>query len=91
MKAPLAVRRLLAKSIQTGKSSITLNFVIMQPQPEKHKAAIDALEVKLKEYELYLEESMNNNEILARTKIILHEIKRISQKIIELKRQNEPD
>ena len=63
----------------------------MQPQPEKHKAAIDALEAKLKEYELYLEESMNNNEILARTKIILHEIKRISQKIIELKRQNEAD
>jgi hypothetical protein len=62
----------------------------MQPQSHKHKAELDALEAKLKEYEMYLEASIKNNEILAKTKTILHEIKRISQKIIELKKRNEP-
>ena len=55
-------------------------------QPPIHKAEIAALELQLKDYEKYLEESINKNEILAKTKIILHEIKRISKKINELKR-----
>lgn len=55
-------------------------------QPPIHKAEIDALELRLKDYEKYLEESLNNNEILAKTKIILHEINRLSLKINELKK-----
>ncbi|HEV7424442.1 MAG TPA: hypothetical protein VGO21_04605 [Candidatus Paceibacterota bacterium] len=58
----------------------------MQPQP--HKEEIAALELQLKDYEKYLDESLQKNEIFAKTKLILTEIKRISQKIIELKKLN---
>ena len=59
----------------------------MQPQP--HKAEIAALELQLKDYERYLDECIQKNEILAKTKVILHEMKRISKKIIELKGSNQ--
>jgi hypothetical protein len=60
----------------------------MQPYSQLYQEALDALEEQLKEYEMFLEESINNNEILAKTKIILREIKRISKKIIEIKNLN---
>ena len=58
----------------------------MKPQTSNQEIA--ALEFLLKEYEKFFEESISNNEILGKTKIILLEMKRISQEIIDLKRQN---
>ncbi|HET7000829.1 MAG TPA: hypothetical protein VFI33_05960 [Puia sp.] len=58
----------------------------MDPQPPNHEAEIASLELQLKEYEIFLTKSIENNEIFAKTKIILNEIKRISQKIIALKK-----
>ena len=58
----------------------------MKPQTSNQEIA--SLENLLKEYEKFFEESISNNEILGKTKIILLEMKRISQEIIDLKRQN---
>ena len=58
----------------------------MKPQTSNQEIA--ALEKLLKEYEKFFEQSIKNNEILGKTKIILLEMKRISQKIMDLKRQN---
>lgn len=60
----------------------------MQPQNPNHKAEIDALELQLKEYEIFLAKSIEKNEIFAKTKIIIADIKKISQKLIELKKLN---
>ena len=57
-------------------------------KPQTCNQEIAALENLLKEYEKLFEESIQNNEILGKTKIILLEMKRISQKIIDLKQQN---
>jgi hypothetical protein len=56
--------------------------------PKSYKKEIASLELQLKDYEKHLEESIAKNEIFAKTKIIVQEIKRISQKLIELKRLN---
>jgi hypothetical protein len=58
----------------------------MQRRPPNHEAEIAALELQLKEYEIFLAKSIEKNEIFAKTKIILTEIKRISQKLIVLKK-----
>lgn len=58
----------------------------MEPQPSNHEAEIASLELQLKEYEIFLAKSIEKNEIFAKTKIILSEIKRISQKLIVLKK-----
>jgi len=58
----------------------------MECQPPNHEAEIASLELQLKEYEIFLARSIEKNEIFAKTKIILNEIKRISQKIIALKK-----
>ena len=57
-------------------------------KPQASSKEITTLENLLKEYEKFFEESISNNEILGKTKIILLEMKRISQEIIDLKRQN---
>ena len=57
-------------------------------KPQTSNQEINKLENILKQYEKFFEESIKNNEILGKTKIILLEMKRISQKIIDLKRQN---
>jgi len=57
-------------------------------KPQASSKEIATLENLLKEYEKFFEESISNNEILGKTKIILLEMKRISQEIIDLKRQN---
>jgi hypothetical protein len=49
-------------------------------------AAIVALENQLKHYEKLLDESITNNEILAKTKLILRELKKVSEDLNELKR-----
>ena len=60
----------------------------MDLQPPNYEAEIASLELQLKEYEIFLTKSIEKNEILAKTKIILYEMKRISQKIIALKKQS---
>jgi hypothetical protein len=55
--------------------------------PDKEiNAAILVLENQLKEYEKLLDDSITNNEILAKTKIILRELKKVSEDLNELKR-----
>ena len=55
--------------------------------PDKEiNAAIVLLENQLKDYEKLLDESITNNEILAKTKVILRELKQVSEDLNELKR-----
>jgi hypothetical protein len=49
-------------------------------------AAIKALEIQLRHYENLLDQSIRNNEILAKTKVIYHDLKAVSDKLKELKR-----
>jgi hypothetical protein len=49
------------------------------------KAAIVALESQLKQYEELLDRSITNNEILAKTKVILQKLKEVSRELNELK------
>jgi len=48
--------------------------------------AIAILEAQLKQYEGLLNESLNNDEILAKTKVILQELKKVAQELNELKK-----
>jgi cell shape-determining protein MreC len=50
------------------------------------KAAIISLESQLKHYEELLDRSIDNDEILAKTKIILQKLKEVSKELNELKR-----
>ena len=55
--------------------------------PDKEiNAAIGLLENQLKDYEQRLDESITNNEILVKTKVILRELKQVSEELNELKR-----
>jgi hypothetical protein len=49
---------------------------------------ITALETRLKHFEKLFDQSIKNNEVLAKTKVILNEVKRLSEKLNELKRTN---
>ena len=49
------------------------------------KTAIALLEVELKRYELLLDESIAKDEILAKTKTILHNLNQISKQLNDLK------
>ena len=52
------------------------------------EAEIAALENRLKYFENLLELSIKNNEVLGKTKTILHEVKKLSEKLNALKRLN---
>jgi len=68
----------------TDKCSVTYNLSAM---PEKEiNAAIHLLENELKRYEKLLDDSITNDEILYKTKIILRKLKKISEELNELKR-----
>ena len=55
--------------------------------PDKEiNAAIALLENQLKQYEKLLDESISNDEILSKTKVILRELKQVSEELNELKR-----
>jgi hypothetical protein len=70
--------------MSTDKCSISHNLSAM---PDKEiSAAIALMESELKLYEKLLDESIANNEILAKTKIILRKLKKVSQDLNELKR-----
>lgn len=49
-------------------------------------AAIRALEIQLKHYENQLDQSIRNNEIFSRTKVIYKDLKAVSEKLKELKK-----
>jgi hypothetical protein len=70
--------------MSTDKCSISHNLSAM---PDKEiSAAIVLMESELKHYEKLLDESIANNEILAKTKVILRKLKQVSQDLNELKR-----
>ena len=54
-------------------------------EPQDRRAEIASLEIQLQRYEYLFDQSIKNNEVLAKTKIILHDIKLVSEKLIELK------
>jgi hypothetical protein len=70
--------------MSTDKCSVTPNLSAM-PE-EKINAAIVLLESELEHYEKLLDESITNNEILSRTKIILRKLKQVSEDLNKLKR-----
>ncbi len=49
-------------------------------------AAIKALEIQVRHYENLLEQSIRNNEILSQVKVIYHDLKKVSEKLRELKK-----
>ena len=49
-------------------------------------AAITLLETQLKHYEKLLDDSITKDEILSKTKVILRELKQVSEELIELKK-----
>ena len=68
----------------TDKCFITYNLSAL---PDKEiNAAIILLETQLKEYEKRLDESITKDEILSKTKVILRELKQVSEELNELKR-----
>jgi hypothetical protein len=52
-------------------------------------AAIAALETQLHHYENLLDQSISNGEILAKTKLILHNLREVSRQLNELKKLKE--
>ena len=55
--------------------------------PDKEiNAAIILLEDQLKQYEKLLDDSISKDEILSKTKVILRELKQVSEELNELKR-----
>jgi tRNA1(Val) A37 N6-methylase TrmN6 len=52
-------------------------------------AAIKALEIQVRHYENLLDQSIRNNEILSQVKVIYHDLKKVSEKLRELKKLQE--
>jgi len=70
--------------MSTDKCFITHNLSAM---PDKEiNAAIALLENQLKQYEKLLDDSISKDEILSKTKVILRELKQVSEDLNELKR-----
>jgi hypothetical protein len=62
----------------------TLNLSAMPIQ--EIDAAIAALETQLNQYAKLLDQSIMNNEIFAKTKVILRKLKEVSKELNELKK-----
>jgi hypothetical protein len=60
-------------------------------QTKNLTAEIAELEIQLKHLTNLLDLSIRNNEILAKTKVIYHDLKRVSDKLERLKVLNEGD
>jgi len=58
----------------------------MEQEPPNYEQEIADLERQLKEYEIFLSRSIETNQVFAKTKTILKDIKRISQRLIVLKK-----
>ncbi len=52
---------------------------------EEINAAIKALEIQVRHYENLLDQSISQNEILAKVKVIYRDLKAVSEKLKELK------
>ena len=52
---------------------------------------IRELEIQIAQYEKLLDLSFRNNEILAKTKVIYHQLKKISERLAVLKQINEQE
>ena len=50
---------------------------------------IRELEIQIAQYEKLLDLSFRNNEILAKTKIIYHQLKKVSERLTAIKQINE--
>ena len=50
---------------------------------------IRELEIQMAQYEKLLDLSFRNNEILAKTKIIYHQLKKVSERLTAIKQINE--
>ncbi len=53
---------------------------------EEINAAIATLEIQLNHYENLLDQSIRNNEIFAKTKVIYKDLKAVAEKLKELKK-----
>ena len=62
----------------------------MHSHDENHKAEIAALELQLLQYENLLDQSIKNNEVFAKTKTILHDIKLVTEKCLEAPPESAP-
>ena len=60
-------------------------------QTKELTAEIIALEIQLKHLSSVLDQSIRNNEILAKTKVIYHELKQVSDKLQQIKKMNDTD
>jgi hypothetical protein len=58
------------------------------PTAEIEKA-IATLEAQLSSYEKHLDQAISNDEILAKTKAILHQLKKVAGELAELKKLKE--
>ena len=58
----------------------------MEQEPPNYEQEIADLERQLKEYEIFLSRSIETNQVFAKTKTILKDIKGISQRLIVLKK-----
>jgi hypothetical protein len=54
-------------------------------QTQDLQAEITALEIRLKHLNILLDQSFRNNEILAKTKVIYHDVKLVSDRLQKLK------
>jgi len=60
-------------------------------QTQDLQAEISALESQLKQLNILLDQSFRNNEILAKTKIIYHDVKLVSDRLQKLKEMDGAD
>jgi hypothetical protein len=58
-------------------------------QTKDLKAEITALEIQLKQLTMLLDQSIRNNEILAKTKVIYHDVRLLTDKLQKLKEMTE--
>ncbi|HET7000715.1 MAG TPA: hypothetical protein VFI33_05390 [Puia sp.] len=55
------------------------------------KEEMDSLEIQYQNLEKSLDRAIRNNEVLAKTKKIYHELKIVGEKLDQLKKLNDPD
>jgi hypothetical protein len=55
-------------------------------QSQDNNAEIAALEIQFKHYQKLLDQSIRSNEIFAKTKVIYHDMKIVSDKLNKLKK-----
>ena len=74
---------------KTDKCFITQNLSAMQTKDMQTEIA--ALEIQLKHLNNLLDQSFRNNEILAKTKVIYHDVRLLTEKVQQLKEMAEAE